>query len=266
VRARVPASAAAGAKERWVNLAPGDSWGWFEPRLHPFEPGTEPGTPGAGPGTPADVARWQVGLRYGTQHARVEGALERRTVTGAFFAAPEPRSDGLTVNVAQGPTPAVLLVAPDSRRVEVAGRDGKPFLRLDGRGAFAHTASVSFRDNPDLVDVAGKRTGWVNVGEPGRVRWLDPRLQYSADRPPDVVERARKPTELGRWEIPVTVDGAAAPLRGTLSWVPANTAVSAVGGGGDGGPPWVPLMAGGLVVAGGIALAVSRGRARRAAG
>ncbi len=258
VRAQIPDSARAGGRERWVKLAPGDSWGWFEPRLHPFEPGTEPGTPA---GQAADIATWQVGLKYGAQPVRVEGALERRTVTGAFFAQAGPRSDGVTVTVAQGPTPALFLVAPAPQRVEVTGRDGKPFLRLDAAGAFANTASASFRDNPDFVDVAGKRTGWVKVGDPGRVRWLDPRLQYSADRPPEVVERAGQRAELGRWEIPVTVDGAAAPLQGTLAWIPAGAPVSAVGDDGD-GVPWAPVAAGGLVAAGAVALAVSRARAR----
>ena len=256
VRALVPPAAKAGAGPRWVKVGGDDSWGWFEPRLHPLEPGTEARTG-------VDVASWQVGLRYGDQPVRVEGALERRTVTGSFFAQADPRADGLQVDVGQGPTPAVLLVAPPQQRIEIAGRDGKPFLRLDATGVTANSASASFRDNPEFVAAAKKRTGWIRVGGPGRVRWLDPRLQYSADRPPAVVERAGQRAELGRWEIPLTVDGTAAPLQGTLTWIP--TAAALPPGGGD-GFPWVPVAAGGAVALVGIGLAVSRGRARRADG
>lgn len=264
---RLPESASSGAKARWVPLSKGESWGWFEPRLHPFEPGTEPA---AGAEPSGDLTTWQVGLRYGSQSVRVDGVLERRTVTGSFFAQPDPRSDGLAVTVGQGSTPAVLLVASAGQRVAVEGRDGKPFLRLDDTGAFANTGSTSFRDNPDFTDAAlGKRgqkdqTGWVRIGAPGRIRWLDPRLQYEADRPPTVVERAAQPAQLARWEIPVTVDGAAAPLRGTLSWVPSGATVSPAGDGSD--FPWVPVAVGAVVALGGAALALSRGRVRRAAG
>ncbi|WP_019875325.1 hypothetical protein [Sporichthya polymorpha] len=261
VTPRLPESAKPGAQAKWVRLSREGSWGWFEPRMHPFEPGREPAT-GADP----ELTTWQVGLRYGERHVRVEGALERRTVTGSFLAQPDPRSDGLTATVAPGSVPAILLVAPSERRVEIAGRDGKPFLRLRPNGAFVNTDSVSFRDNPDLLDAVGRRTGWVRVGEPGRVRWLEPRLQYSADRPPEVVERAARPAELGRWEVPLTVDGTAAPLTGTLTWIPANTAPSALGGDAGSSFPWLPVLVGGAVVlgAGGL-VAVSRGRARRVA-
>ncbi|GAA0630723.1 hypothetical protein GCM10009547_38190 [Sporichthya brevicatena] len=261
VTPRLPASAKPGAPAAWVRLSREGSWGWFEPRMHPFEPGREP----AGDGT--ELTTWQVGLRYGERHVRVEGVLERRTVTGSFLAQPDPRSDGLSVTVAPGSVPAILLVAPADRRVEITGRDGKPFLRLRPNGAFVNAGSANLGENPDLLDAVGRRTGWVRVGEPGRVRWLEPRLQYSADRPPEVVERAGRPAELGRWEVPLTVDGAAAPLTGTLTWIPANADLAALGGGGDsGGVPWVPVLVCGAVVlgAGGL-VAVSRGRARRVA-
>lgn len=255
VRARVPTQARPGAEPRWVHLGKDDSWGWFEPRLHPLEPGTEP--QGG-----SDVAAWQVGLRYGAQPVQVVGALERRTVTGSFFVQAEPRTDGLSVSIGQGSTPAVLLVAPPQQRVEVVGRDGRPFLRLDAAGVSANTASASFRDNPEFLAAAGQRQGWIRVGAPGRARWLDPRLQYSADRPPAVVERAGRPAQLGRWEIPVTVNGAAAPLQGTLSWLPVASALPAEGGD---RLPWAPMAAGTAVVLAGIGLAVSRSRARPAA-
>uniref|UniRef100_UPI0017D7EBF0 hypothetical protein n=1 Tax=Sporichthya sp. TaxID=65475 RepID=UPI0017D7EBF0 len=177
---RIPGSARDGAKARWVPLAKRGEFGWFEPRLHPAAPGTE-----AADGV---VSQWQVGMRLGADPMTVSGTLERQPVTGAFIPSVDPRDDGLQVTVAPGRVPALLLVSPPQRRVVVVGADGKDFLRVDSRGAFANSESPNFRDNLDFVDRAAGKTGWVRVGEAGRVRWLDTRLQYTADRPPTVVE------------------------------------------------------------------------------
>lgn len=252
---RIPGFAGPGATPLWVDLSLTPNWGWFEPRLHPFEPGTEPRD---------QPSPWQVGLRYGDRPIRVDGALERRAVTGAFAAALLPRSDDLAVNVVQGPVPALLLVAPPSRRVEVEGRDGRPFLRLDERGAFAHRDSAAFADNPDFEAAPAADGAWARVGEPGRVRWLDPRLRYRADRPPAVVERATAPTEVDRWEIPLRIDGASDPLRGEITWIPAGS-VAADPGGGNSLAPWA-LGGVGVAVAVAVSLAVRRARARPASG
>jgi hypothetical protein len=250
---RIPASARAGAKPRWVALANGGEFGWFEPRLHPAAPGTEAKT--------GVVSQWQIGMRLGTTPMTVSGTLERRAVTGSFIPSVDGRDDGLQVSVVPGRVPAVLLVAPPERKIVVVGADGKDFLRLDSSGAYASTESPNFRDNLDFVDRAGGKSGWVKVGEAGRVRWLDTRLQYAADRPPTVVERAGKRADLGRWEIPLRADDQAGALSGSINWVPIE-AIGAPGGGSSG----VPRAAGAAAVAvaaGAVALVVlSRRRAR----
>lgn len=253
VPARTPAFARAGAKPRWVTVATAPNWGWFEPRLHPFAPGAEP----AG----EQIGTWQVGMRYGDQAIRVDGALERRAITGTFAAALLPRTHDMAVTIAQGLVPALLLVAPPNRRVEIDGRDGRRFLRLDSSGAFASKDSAAFGDNPDFDAAPAAGGDWVRVGEPGRVRWLDPRLRYRADRPPAAVERAKGPTEVDRWEIPMRIDGASDPLRGTITWIPAGT-VARAGGGGGSLRPWVlgAVVAAVLAVA---ALAALRARGQR---
>lgn len=254
---RIPASARDGAKPTWVRLTRGGEFGWFEPRLHPAAPGTETGGPASG----TVVSRWDVGMQFGKSPVQVTGSLQRQAVTGSFVPVAEPRSDELRVSVVPGKVPGLLLIAPPERRIVIAGTDGQDFLRLDRTGVFANTLSSNFRDNLDFLDRAGARTGWVKVGEPGRVRWLDRRLQYGADRPPDVVERAGKRAELGRWEIPLTVDGTAAPVLGTLTWIPAGAALTSP----DQGTNVLPYAIGGAVVAGVAALAVVGRRRRHAA-
>jgi len=246
---RLPAEARVGAKSHWVRLAQTDAFGWFDPRFHPATPGTEPNS--------TIVSRWTVRMRLGSVPVTVDGTLERKAVTGTFVADPDPRRDDLQVIVAQGRVPALLLVAPPGRTVVILGVDGKDFLRLDPDGAWANTESRNFRDNVDFTDQAGGKTGWVRVGEPGRVRWLDTRLQYSADRPPPVIERAGKTRQLGRWTIPLRVDGAPTQLGGTLTWLPISSLPHKGGGGGF---RWVAIS--GAVVLLGVVALVVEGRRR----
>jgi hypothetical protein len=247
---RLPTEARPGAKPHWVQVSQTDAFGWFEPRLHPLAPGTEPNS--------TIVARWTIGMRMGSVPVTIMGALERKAVTGTFVAEPDPRRDDLQLTVSQGRVPALLLVAPPGRTVVVLGEDGKDFLRLDAEGAWANTESRNFRDNIDFTDQAEGRTGWVRVGESGRVRWLDTRLQYSADRPPAVVEREGKTAQLGRWTIPLRLDGASAQLGGTISWLPNNALPRKRS---DGALTWV--VASGAVVLVGIAVLAVVGRRRR---
>jgi hypothetical protein len=248
---RLPAGARAGAKPRWVRLSQTDAFGWFEPRLHPATPGTEPNS--------QVVSQWSVRMLWGSIPVTVNGTLERQAVTGTFVADPDPRRDDLQVTVAQGRVPALLLVAPPGRTVVVLGVDGKEFLRLDPTGAWANTESRNFRDNIDFTDQAEGKSGWVRVGEPGRICWLDTRLQYVADRPPKVVERAEKTAQLGRWVIPLRVDGTSSELGGTLTWLPITALPQKSSGG---GMPWV-AASGGAVALGIGALAVVARRRRR---
>lgn len=155
--------------------------------------------------------------------------------------------------------PALLLVLDAVRSVEIDGADGVPFLRHGPGGVFANPATVSFRDNPDFADRAVGSDGWARIGEPGRIRWLDTRLQYFADRPPAALERAAEIAEVARWEIPARVDERGAPLRGAIVWLPRE-------GGGrapeDGpGLPLPAIAVSGLVVAGGATwLVIARRR------
>jgi hypothetical protein len=235
VPVRLPADAVTGAAPRWTRVDPQGNWGWFEPRLHPVPPGVD----------------WRVDMRFGSQPVVVTGALEHPATTGSFLAQPARRSDGVQVDIAQGRPPAMLLVAPD-RRVVVSGTGGVPFLRLDADGVFANPPAAEFGQNPDWVARPVGPDGWVRVGAPGRVTWLDARLGYPDRQPPAVVERMHRTMELTHWQIPMTVDGHPTALRGTLSWVPAGTPLPSRSA--ASGTPRLPLVCGGAVLAGAFLL------------
>jgi hypothetical protein len=238
---RIPAQARPGAEPQWVPLSQGDTWSWFERRLHPQVPESPdmPGVPDGDSGSrPQVLASWQIGLRYGDQPVTVAGVLERRPMTGTFRATSDPRDDQLTVQIGQGVLPAVQLQVPSGRPVTVGGLDGLPFLRLDDAGVAANPASAHFRDNPQFADLPTGPDGWVRVAAASPMIWLDSRLRYPADRPPDTVATGHQVVELQRWTIPLTVDGEPRILTGSIEWIP-STAVP--GTAPTSGIPWITV-------------------------
>lgn len=244
---RIPDTARPGAEPRWLQISEGDTWSWFDRRLHPFVPGQEPpgGRSGEGRLERAVVAQWQVGMRYGEQPVTLSGVLERRPITGTFEATLDPPPGALDVQVAQGQIPALLLQAPPGRQVTVLGRDGQPFLRIGPDGtAQANSASPHFQDNPQFQDRPVGPDGWVRVSDGGSVSWIDSRLRYSADRPPGEVEGGDEPVELARWTIPVLVDGEQRLLSGAVRWVPSAVLEAMLGRDDpqeDSGYPWATV-------------------------
>ncbi len=238
---QIPEFARPGAEPRWVQVSAGGSYGWFEPRLHPFTPGSEPvgGRPGEASQRREVLAVWEVDMRYGDRPVTASGVLERRPITGTFRVTADPRSDHLRLDVAQGRLPALALQAPPGRTVTVFGADGVPFLRIDDTGVAANPASRTFRDNPQLAGLPAGPRGWVQVATGTSATWLDSRLRYQADRPPDDVATGDEVVELTRWSIPVTVDGQQRELSGSVQWVPAAVAAGTVGG--DAGSAWVTV-------------------------
>ncbi len=240
--APLPAQAQPGTEPRWVPLSRGDAWGWFERRLHPFVPGEEPGS---GSAQRQVLASWQVGMRYGDLPVTAVGVLERRPITGTFRATADPRDDRLDVAVGQGRIPAIQLQVPQGRAVTVGGLDGVPFLRIGPAGVAANPASVHYQDNPQFQSLPTGPDGWVRVAEAPPVTWLDSRLRYRADRPPDDVAADNQVVELARWRIPVTIDGEQRTLTGGVEWIPAAAVASIVRAPApDSGFPWITVALG----------------------
>ena len=212
---------------RWVLVSRGSSWSEFDPRLHPTVV-VPPAVRAAG--KDAVLAVWKVPLRYGGRPFDVTGHVQFTPVRGGFAAALTAQPAGLQAGVLQGELPGVFLRAPAGRTVVISGAAGEPFLRLDPRGVQANLASPSWvadqRARGRSVATATGPVQWVPVSSSRSYSWLDARLRYPADLPPADVLRRTSATVVQRWRIPVTLDGTAGALTGTVSWVPRAVAVA----------------------------------------
>ena len=265
-----PTGAAAPEQEegpvRWVRISTGDSWGWYDHRLHPQD------LP-----APADQSRaarlggFTVPLRYGEQPIELSGRVDFVPLLGAHTVSADPAPAGLVVQALPGRLPGLFLTAPPGVDVAVQGEDGEPYLRITDAGVEVNQRSRTHVEDrqargevagppgpePDFQLVAAGARTWT---------WLDGRLRPPSELPPDEVLRAGGPTVVREWSVPVQVDGTAAELTGEVTWVPeadAAARVRSAAAAPEGGRSLLPYVLGAVVVLGlgGAALAVRRAQA-----
>lgn len=260
-------STAVDGPPRWVRISSGDSWGWYDHRLHPEQlraPADEERA--------ARLAAFAVPLRYGDRAVTVRGRVDFRPLLGAFLVSADPAPGGLTVQALPGRLPGIFLSVQPGRQVSVAGRDGEPFLRFTEAGVEVNVRSRTHVEDrtargqaagppstePEFALLAPGARSWT---------WLDARLRYPDDLPPEPALSADGPTRLQTWEVPAEVDGRPAPLTGAVSWVPEASAAAQVGGAVEGaeGRDRLPYALAALVVGalGGAVLLLRRRRPRR---
>lgn len=215
---------------RWVRISSSDSWGWYDHRLHPEQVRAP-----ADEDRAAQLADFEVPLRYGGEAVTASGRVEFRPLLGGFLVTADPPPQGLTVQALPGRLPGVFLIAEPGRRVEVTGRDGEPFLRITDAGVEVNVRSRTHVEDraargqqvdppatdPEFRLLAPGARSWT---------WLDARLRYPDDLPPQPALTADGPTRLRTWEVPAVVDGTATRLTGAVSWVPEASAAASVRG------------------------------------
>jgi hypothetical protein len=178
---------------RWVQVSAGSSWGWYDHRLHPEQQAA-----------PQDELRevrlggFEVPLRYGAQDVVARGTVRFRPLLGSFLVSADPGPQGLSVQALPGRLPAVFLSAPAGTDVAVAGRDGEPFLRITERGVEVNERSrTHVEDRQARGRAAGppSTTPAFRLVAPGTrsYTWLDARLRYPDDLPPEPALRATGP-------------------------------------------------------------------------
>lgn len=235
-----------GAPPRWARVSSAATWSEFDPRLRP-----EVQVPAEvrSAGEERVVAAWSVPLRYGGKPARAQGHVLFSPVRGGLVVAVTGTPPALTATALQGELPGLFVRVQPGHRVEVAGADGRPFLRLADGTVLASRSSPTWRADRAARGRAVSGTGWEPVGTGGTFSWLDGRLRYPHDQPPP--DQLGRQAVVQRWSIPVTVDGVPALLRGTVTWVPRADALRQVLPAGRDATRWpVPVVVGvaGLVV------------------
>jgi hypothetical protein len=221
-----PRTASDGRPPSWVRISSGTSWGWFDHRLHPTA--IEP---------PGDVRQrmrlgsWAVPLRYGDQEVEVRGSVDLEPLLGAFVVTADP-APPLVVQALPGKLPGLFLSNPERRPLTVLGRGGEPFLRFGPAGVEVNTASRTHvedrRARGEPADPPSPEPRFEVVDATGSsYTWLDSRLRYPDDLPPDDVLAADGPTVVSRWEVPVEGLAGTPALTGDVRWEPQAATVAA---------------------------------------
>ena len=215
---------------RWVRVSAGNSWGWYDHRLHPTAvraPDDEQ--------REARLGTFEVPLRYGEQPVTVRGSVRFRPLLGSFLVTAEPAPAGVQVQALPGRLPGLFLSVEPGTDVTVLGRDGELFLRVTDAGVEVNQNSrTHVEDRAARGQVAGPPSttpAWRLVAPRARsYTWLDTRLRYPDELPPDEALRADGPTRLEQWTVPMRVGARPLALTGTISWVPEADAAARVGG------------------------------------
>lgn len=219
-----PATAITGAPARFEQISTGASWGWFDPRLQPVV-----GIPYPVPDHPVTLASWTVPLLLGGRHVTVSGHVEFQPLLGRVVARAAPLSiPGASISLLDAVAPGLSVDLHGARQVLVFGVAGEPFARVTVRGFEVNTRSPTWlafaRLAHDTLPVSVDPRAapvWVLLSADSRTVWIDPRLFYGAQQPPQSVLDSHRVSTLGRWAVPLRVDGRALRLTGTLLWDPA---------------------------------------------
>jgi len=130
----------------------------------------------------------------------------------------------------QGRLPGLFLQVPTGLRLTILGRDGEPFARFTGNAVQLNQHSRTYvEDRTAQGAPAGAPSGTPQWGPPSpgsTLTWLDQRLQFPSELPPDRFVHAAAPAVVGDWSIPVQLPDGQQRLRGTITWHPAPGAAA----------------------------------------
>lgn len=247
----VPPTADADASPRWGRISREPSWGWFDHRMHRVQLRVPPDTDG-----PVTLERWTIPMRYGDRDVQVRGRRVFRPVRGGFRAEITRQMQGLEASILPGTIPGVLLRVSTDEPVTIFDADDVPMAQVLPSGLRVNEASSTWSlttsartGRPPEGDVGpGVKPRWREQGKVRQLVWLEPRATFGAEEPPGDLTRERV---VKRWSIPLKVAGARRSIEGTITWLPTHAARRV---------PWLPVVIGGVLVAGAAGVLVARRR------
>ena len=216
----LPLSFVPNAPPRWVKVAAGTSWAWFDHRMHP------------GDTTAIQPTTWAVPLRHGDQRGEVRGHFEARQRLGGYVARLEDGQQPFaqaTVQVAfQGRVPGLALTNEGSEPITVLGAAGEPLARVGPAGAEINQRSPSWLataqsqgyDVAELQLDAAAPPNWLSLGPDRTFFWLEMRGLYADEEPPAGTS-TQGTASLVRWSVGLQRGSATATVNAATDWVPA---------------------------------------------
>lgn len=206
-------------KPRWRQLSAEPSYGWFDPRIATGPIEIPAGVRNAGGEMP--FGEWSIPLRLGGENKALAGYFvylppaQGRVVS--VLVSPMQLAPGISVQLAPGSVPAIMLTNKTAQEVSVLDSTGQPFLRIGPKGTLARLDSPDWR--AANADAPREGRGWQTVSKARNYVWLEPRARYSDPAPAQT-----QPARLGEWTVPLVVAGAPLALRGAWDWQPAPKA------------------------------------------
>ena len=145
-----------------------------------------------------------------------------------------PHVDGVRARIKGGDTYLQILVAK-GHEVVVDGYLGEPYVRVLEDG----TVQRNVRSEATYINNNRKGTGtvppeakdpkaapvWKVVGSHGRFAWHDHRVHWMGDASPPVARGHYVTGAYAPWKVPITVDGKAANVEGTLLYEKAMSPI-----------------------------------------
>ncbi|MBM3639139.1 MAG: hypothetical protein FJW98_06860 [Actinobacteria bacterium] len=117
-----------------------------------------------------------------------------------------------------------LRVRSDGVKVEVAGYENEPYIRIDTDGTvWVNDRSITRAmnesrygneyDASDQSAFSTTETAWRRIASNGEAMWHDHRSHWMSPKPPATIDARGK---IQDWVVPVSVDGVATDIRGEM--------------------------------------------------
>lgn len=162
-----------------------------------------------------------VGLLAGPAGADPAGPSDFRSHVTAVV----PGAPGVTAKIRGGDTYLQVIVAKGHRAV-VQGYQGEPYVRYlpDGTVQRNQRSEATYINNnrkgtgtipPEAQDPKATPV-WVTVASGGSYAWHDHRVHWMGEVSPPVPRGSAVPGAYAPWKVPMTVDGKAVEVQGTL--------------------------------------------------
>jgi hypothetical protein len=145
-----------------------------------------------------------------------------------------PDVDGVAAEIRGGDS-FLEITVDEGTEVVVEGYNGEPYLRFLDDGTVERnrwsTATYINDDRrgagtiPDKAQDPATEPEWVEVASGGHYAWHDHRIHWMADASPPVARGEKVGGEYDPWQVPISVDGTAATIEGTLTYEKAASPI-----------------------------------------